>query len=59
MIKPTFRFFIVPLGAICTIATLAIQNAPSRAAQDDDQAYRQAVHCSQQSPSDLCVIAAR
>jgi hypothetical protein len=28
MLKPSFRLFIVPLGAICTIATLASQNAP-------------------------------
>jgi len=26
MLKPNFRFFIVPLGAICTLATLASQN---------------------------------
>ena len=32
MLKPSFRFFIIPLGAICTLASLSAQNtapAPS------------------------------
>jgi hypothetical protein len=31
MLKPTFRFFIIPLGAICTLASLSGQNAAPRA----------------------------
>ena len=26
MLKPSFRFFIVPLGAVATLATLSAQN---------------------------------
>ena len=27
MARPSFRFFIIPLGAICTLASLSAQNA--------------------------------
>ena len=34
MTKPSFRFFIIPLGAICTLASLSAQNtAPPRSAR--------------------------
>lgn len=26
MLKPSFRFFIIPLGAVCTLASLSAQN---------------------------------
>ena len=31
MLKPSFRFFIIPLGAICTLASLSAQNTAPRA----------------------------
>ncbi len=34
MIKPSFRFFIIPLGAICTLASLSAQNTAPRAQRD-------------------------
>ena len=57
MLKPTFRFFIIPLGAICTLATLSTQNAPQRAPRDGAMLVRQqVVDCSAKSPSEVCVI---
>ena len=34
MLKPSFRFFIIPLGAICTLASLSAQNSTQRAQRD-------------------------
>ncbi len=34
MTKPSFRFFIIPLGAICTLASLSAQNTAPRAQRD-------------------------
>src|SRR4051794_39464772 len=31
MLKPSFRLFIIPLGAICTLASLSSQNVTPRA----------------------------
>ena len=31
MLKPSFRYFIIPLGAISTLATLSAQNVAPRA----------------------------
>jgi hypothetical protein len=31
MLKPSFRFFIIPLGAVCTLASLSAQNVSPRA----------------------------
>ena len=34
MLKPSFRFFIIPLGAVCTLASLSAQNVqPPRPAR--------------------------
>jgi hypothetical protein len=30
----SFRFFIVPLGAVCTLIALGLQDAPERADRD-------------------------
>ena len=42
MLKPSFRFFIVPLGAVATLATLSAQNIQPRAQREqaDDQQHR-------------------
>ena len=34
MLKPSFRLFIVPLGAVATLATLSAQNIQPRAQRD-------------------------
>ncbi|MBB5045457.1 hypothetical protein HNR60_000186 [Rhodopseudomonas rhenobacensis] len=58
MLKPSLRSFIIPLGAICTLATLSSQNAPQRAPRDGgSMMVRQVVDCSRTSPAEVCVIA--
>jgi hypothetical protein len=55
MTKPSFRFFIIPLGAICTLASLSAQNT----AQRDTGSMlvrQQVVDCSNRNPSEVCVI---
>ena len=32
MLKPSFRFFIIPLGTVCTLASLSSQNVAHRGA---------------------------
>ncbi|MEW6639203.1 MAG: hypothetical protein AB1586_01765 [Pseudomonadota bacterium] len=56
---PTPRFLIVPLGAICTLATLASQSPQLRARHDGAAApvRERVADCSLKSPSDLCVLA--
>jgi hypothetical protein len=57
MLKPSFRFFIIPLGAICTLASLSAQNATPRAQRDSGSfVHQQVVDCSNKNPADVCVI---
>jgi hypothetical protein len=58
MLKPTFRFFIIPLGAICTLASLSSQNVTPRAQRDTGAMLvrQQVIDCSNKSPSEVCVI---
>ena len=57
MPKPSFRFFIIPLGAICTLASLSAQNATPRAQRDTGSFVRQqVVDCSNKNPAEVCVI---
>ena len=58
MIKPSFRFFIIPLGAICTLASLSAQNTTPRAQRDSGTMLvrQQVVDCTQKNPSEVCVI---
>ena len=58
MLKPSFRYFIIPLGAISTLATLSAQNAAPRAHRDSGTMIvrEQVVDCSAMSPSEVCVI---
>jgi hypothetical protein len=58
MLKPSFRYFIIPLGAISTLATLSAQNVAPRAerAQGTTVVREQVVDCSAKSPSEVCVI---
>ncbi|MEO8104683.1 MAG: hypothetical protein ABI790_19380 [Betaproteobacteria bacterium] len=58
MLKPTLRFFIIPLGAICTLASLSAQTTAPRAQRDSGSMFvrQQVVDCSKQNPSEVCVI---
>jgi hypothetical protein len=58
MTRPSFRFFIIPLGAICTLASLSAQNAAPRAQRDQGSmpVHQQVVDCGSKSPSEVCVI---
>ena len=39
MLKPSFRFFIIPLGAVATFASLSAQNISPRAQRDTGSMY--------------------
>ncbi|MEH2592770.1 hypothetical protein [Bradyrhizobium sp. AZCC 1721] len=58
MLKPSFRFFIVPLGAVATLATLSAQNVQPRAQRDAGSTFvrEQVVDCGTKSPKEICVI---
>jgi hypothetical protein len=58
MVRPSFRFFIIPLGAICTLASLSAQNTAPRAQRDQGSmpVREQVVDCSTKSPTEICVI---
>jgi len=58
MLKPTFRLFIVPLGAVATLATLSAQNAQPRVQRDGGSTFarEQVVDCCTKSPKEVCVI---
>ena len=58
MMKPSFRFFIIPLGAICTLASLSSQNTTPRAQRDGGAMIvrQQVIDCSQKNPTEVCVI---
>ena len=58
MLKPSFRFFIIPLGAVCTLASLSAQNVSPRAQRDTGSMVvrEQVVDCSTRNPKEVCVI---
>ena len=58
MLKPSFRYFIIPLGAVSTLATLSAQNITPRAERTQGTMIvrEQVVDCSAKSPSEVCVI---
>ncbi len=58
MLKPSFRFFIIPLGAICTLASLSAQTTTPRASRDTGTMLvrEQVIDCSSKNPADVCVI---
>ncbi len=58
MQRMSFRFFIVPLGAACTLITLGLQDAPARADRGDDTSSirQQVVDCANQRLSDICIL---
>ena len=57
MLKPSFRFFIIPLGAVCTLASLSAQNVSPRAQRDaGSMIVREVVDCSTKSAAEVFVI---
>jgi hypothetical protein len=57
MVNPSFRFFIIPLGAICTLASLSAQNTAPRTQRDSGSfVHQQVVDCSNKNPTEVCVI---
>ena len=58
MLKPSLRFFIIPLGAVCTLASLSAQNVSPRAQRDVGSVVvrEQVVDCSNTSANEVCVI---
>ena len=60
MLKPSFRFFIIPLGAVATLASLSGQNIAPRAQRDTGSMIvrEQVVDCSTRNASEVCVIRA-
>ena len=58
MLKPSFRFFIIPLGAVATLASLSAQNVAPRAQRDAGSMVvrEQVVDCSIRSAAEVCVI---
>jgi hypothetical protein len=58
MLKPSFRFFIIPLGAVCTLASLSAQNTAPRVQRDSGSMFvrEQVVDCSNKNPGEVCVI---
>jgi len=58
MLKPSFRLFIVPLGAVATLATLSAQNVQPRAQRDSGSMFvrEQVIDCRTKSPKEVCVI---
>ena len=58
MLKPSFRLFIIPLGAVCTLASLSAQNISPRAQRDAGSMIvrEQVVDCSTKSAAEVCVI---
>jgi hypothetical protein len=59
MLKPTFRLFIIPLGAICTLASMSAQQTAPRAPGEHSviQVRQQVTDCSSRNPAEICVIA--
>jgi hypothetical protein len=58
MLKPSFRLLIIPLGAICTLASLSSQNVTSRIQRDSGSTLvrEQVIDCSNKRPAVVCVI---
>jgi len=55
VLKPSFRFFIIPLGTVCTLASLSSQNVAHRGAAVA-AAHQQVTDCSKTNPTEVCVI---
>jgi hypothetical protein len=58
MLKPSFRFFIIPFGAVATLATLSSQNIAPRAQREAGvmPVREQVIDCSIKSAAEVCEI---
>ena len=57
MLKPSLRLFILPLGAVSMIATMASQNAPHATRDNGVQQVRQEiVACAANPKADVCIV---
>lgn len=58
MLKPTYRFFVIPLGAIVTLASLSSQSIAPRAQHTGPSMHvrEQVIDCSAKSPLEVCVL---
>ena len=58
MLKPSFRFFIIPLGAVAPWPRCPAQNIAPRAQRDTGSMLvrEQVVDCSNKSAAEVCVI---
>ena len=58
MLKPSLRLFILPLGAVSMIATMASQNAPQAAQRETttQQVRQELAPCKTNSTADICII---
>jgi hypothetical protein len=56
--RPSFRFFIIPLGAVCTLASLPSYHAVPRAQPIAavSAVHQQVTDCSNTNPAEVCVI---
>ena len=58
MLKPTYRFFVIPLGAIVTLASLSSQTPSPRTQHGSPatQVREQVIDCTAKSPTEVCVL---
>ena len=56
MLKPSLRLFILPLGAVSIIATMASQEAPQATRASDPQLRQEIVACSANPKADVCIV---
>jgi len=56
MLKPSLRLFILPLGAVSIIATMASQDAPQATRASDQQLRQEIVACSANPKADVCIV---
>ena len=57
MLNPSLRFFILPLGAVTAIATMASQNAPQATrASAIQQVRHEVVACQPNANTDICIV---
>jgi hypothetical protein len=58
MLKPSFRFFIIPLGAVATLAALSSQTIAPRAQRyaGVTPVREQAIDCSTKGAAEACEI---
>lgn len=56
MLTPTFRYFVLPLGAVMALAALSTQSAASRSSRDALLVREQVLDCSAFQADEVCVL---